>query len=1249
MSYLFLSNGKVLDLSFLKLGMKIDSDNEVLKKYDTNSNSIFEEGELAQLKSDILNADINNDDKIDKQEAINLAKILGIAQDKINELFNDNKNELDDALEFLMYEQAKHDSTKQLQHEAEQAYEIYKKGVGGVVAKTYNAVKELMNSKNAQSKVLRQIATKQTAGKILANAQVGISQKEYLEMKIELLEALLGTDSLSKDERQAIESGILKLSVKDLESLIFVLSNVEDGEYEDKKDSVIRDLLLSGTEKPSDLGFSELYSPNSVRAILKKSSAESNLTFEQVYKLETGVEFNADNINEYKRIERDTKYFLILNNKISDIDNALNYLSEKTELMQYANKYGEEQEKVSYLYNQLTIAIVNTLTKCYGNDFQKITETLKQWGFDNVEIVDGKIEFQGFNNSYEIVNLGKKLKDEISLKMSDLKNQFSAISNKNYSLELKNAYERAFGLNNIDIVKAFAEDQQCGVQAIEIGAQVIGVGISIFSGGTLICLSGLALASFGASAIEFAEVTTKEGGITQEEKEVLKKEVAIAVSMIPLGMGISSVSTKCGAMIAKSCPSLVAKSATFGLDAILGLLADYAVTGDVSLTGEGISQLINILAVVVAHKRIQKRSNQIATETEVKPKLSLTQDNNTVFVSPVKNGEGYIIKIGDEEFIANNFDELDNILSQKAKKGDNIDFSDFELSEDICHGARGDEGFWTKIKKAFGYEKTPGQLERKDISQTSHQPKNVDNVLDRIKYVYEKYNFKNYKLSYDDIIENCFAGNVSINHKMFDSEKALFNYISNCLNMMQNNVYYKKYYDVRIGQICKDKPDLKLIQDIAMLKATNPELDAIVSRLCRGFENGILDEFSLMSMVKFLQEGYISPKTIEVCLNADLITMYTNKRHVLISALADSEILSDKKVISARKKIIDTIVRVNPELNPVIKQLKSEIGDDINRIKWEMLDLNSLDSNSLSSFIGDIKNILHLNNIQLYPDNFFIKGFGKDLNWAQQMVDITEQAARMINEGVSSDKVLAFMAEETRRLSLSGKPNPAIANNQGILRCNREGYLCNSGNEERGAITTFEDPKSKYYPYAERFRQRYNVEGGKPLQNPYVGQIELTRLEPKGHYPISPKEYDRLNSKHQKEIDAEGRTAYYVEAESMIHPEGKYVNNALNIVDKLQTELVKKYKGKSLSEADLNTINETIAEIHWVLSHAMPWNRGSAGISQAYVLSIYQSLGLKVHPPKAGISFDLEAFCTELSDYKKNYKYLYEKPAEIVK
>ena len=46
--------------------------------------------------------------------------------------------------------------------------------------------------------------------------------------------------------------------------------------------------------------------------------------------------------------------------------------------------------------------------------------------------------------------------------------------------------------------------------------------------------------------------------------------------------------------------------------------------------------------------------------------------------------------------------------------------------------------------------------------------------------------------------------------------------------------------------------------------------------------------------------------------------------------------------------------------------------------------------------------------------------------------------------------------------------------------------------------------------------------------------------------------------------------------------------------------------------------------------------------------AMYKSLGIKSFPIKRGISLDLEAYCTEMSDYKKNFGNYFEKPPQII-
>ena len=80
----------------------------------------------------------------------------------------------------------------------------------------------------------------------------------------------------------------------------------------------------------------------------------------------------------------------------------------------------------------------------------------------------------------------------------------------------------------------------------------------------------------------------------------------------------------------------------------------------------------------------------------------------------------------------------------------------------------------------------------------------------------------------------------------------------------------------------------------------------------------------------------------------------------------------------------------------------------------------------------------------------------------------------------------------------------------------------------------------------------------------------------------------------------------------------------------------------------MNDINNSIAEIRWILAHATPWERGSDAISNTFIRAIYKAAGIKAYPLKKGVSLDLEAYCTNLTDYKENFTDYFIKKPHIV-
>lgn len=104
----------------------------------------------------------------------------------------------------------------------------------------------------------------------------------------------------------------------------------------------------------------------------------------------------------------------------------------------------------------------------------------------------------------------------------------------------------------------------------------------------------------------------------------------------------------------------------------------------------------------------------------------------------------------------------------------------------------------------------------------------------------------------------------------------------------------------------------------------------------------------------------------------------------------------------------------------------------------------------------------------------------------------------------------------------------------------------------------------------------------------------------------------------------------------------------LDYCEKVYVNLIKNYTLDKPNKENTKVINRQIATLHWLLSHSMPYMRGSDVISNTFIKALYSALGFQTAVPKDGISFHPEAFCTELDEYVEKYPSLYENPPKYV-
>ena len=256
--------------------------------------------------------------------------------------------------------------------------------------------------------------------------------------------------------------------------------------------------------------------------------------------------------------------------------------------------------------------------------------------------------------------------------------------------------------------------------------------------------------------------------------------------------------------------------------------------------------------------------------------------------------------------------------------------------------------------------------------------------------------------------------------------------------------------------------------------------------------------------------------------------------------------------------------------------------------------------------------------LRFKEDDFYvrIKGYGHHSGWAKKIKETADKAVEFIRQTCNAEETLKRITigvTDANQLPLDLDKRQ----HTGILRIERNGWRhISSWNDSFGIITRYSSSgKNKYKIYADRLD--YTVQH--PLKNPF-SDIGLT-------IPRHDKNF------YGKYLD---------------HADSKYINNALRHVKDLYNQLHINYIQNELKEKDLDNVNSLIAEVRWILAHATPWERGSDAISNTFIRAIYKAMGVKVYPLKKDVSLDLEAYCTNLDEYKKNFTSYFSKKPEII-
>ena len=264
-----------------------------------------------------------------------------------------------------------------------------------------------------------------------------------------------------------------------------------------------------------------------------------------------------------------------------------------------------------------------------------------------------------------------------------------------------------------------------------------------------------------------------------------------------------------------------------------------------------------------------------------------------------------------------------------------------------------------------------------------------------------------------------------------------------------------------------------------------------------------------------------------------------------------------------------------------------------------------------------------LPNLKQEPENFFIKikGYGRDYDWAKYVAQSANYASLMIRNKASFDEVLNLIADDYSNcsfLNVKSMSDFQKAELAGVSRLKDGAGSC--------LMTPFDLSGVKYGAYGEIYAK-------KALNASKSSLAKTFCVKTPAKYPDF----------------APTRIVYYQNSKNgkLVHTLGG-VEPSLRYSREIYDNLVKNYTGKKLNKKEEKEAVRKIAAMHWLLTHGVPYFRGSDAIINIFIKSLFNALGFELKGPKEGVSFDLEAYCSELNEYVKKYPSLYESEPKYV-
>lgn len=306
-----------------------------------------------------------------------------------------------------------------------------------------------------------------------------------------------------------------------------------------------------------------------------------------------------------------------------------------------------------------------------------------------------------------------------------------------------------------------------------------------------------------------------------------------------------------------------------------------------------------------------------------------------------------------------------------------------------------------------------------------------------------------------------------------------------------------------------------------------------------------------------------------------------------------------------RKMILEKVNSLEPEY---LKAIKLTLGKKyFAEIPWEIF----IPDNASSS---DIKQIV----AELYDSSKYFsrlsiseQRYGKNFVWARKVNSIANNATQQILQSCDIENVLAFIAD--------GYKNIDTRKNVGLDEVGRlrEDFNPEEPRVKGDVVTTrFSKEKNLYAEYADRLYE-LNI-----LSDDGAPEMHKKRRKQCKYSALIVEDTIRSGSVHDIKLFKSDINANY--------------ENLKPLFNKVKN-------GEALSKKDIEVANDNIAELYYRIANFCPYERGTNGIADIFMRSMYKALNIDLPPLRKGVSLDLESFCVDLENYKRNWKSFFEK------